>query len=136
MPRKPAPSQSISLARTLLDASAEPWRWFVVLGFAIVLMVLAIRHALPMIVPPLYLSTSVFAVLLYAFDKVAAMRRRWRISEAALLVVGLVGGWPGALIAQGMFRHKSAKTAFVVKFWISVIANCAVLGWVSSRQLG
>ena len=115
---------------------AEPWRWFVVLGFATILMVLAFGNALPLLVPPLYLSTSVFAVVLYAIDKAAARNRRWRISENALLLVGLVGGWPGALIAQGMFRHKSSKPAFRVKFWISVVANCAVLGWVSSRQLG
>jgi uncharacterized membrane protein YsdA (DUF1294 family) len=113
---------------------AEPWRWFVVLGFATILMVLAILNALPLVAPPIYLSTSLFAVVLYAFDKAAARNKRWRISEAALLLVGLACGWPGALIAQGMFRHKSAKRAFLVKHWISVVANCAALAWVCSQK--
>jgi len=45
---------------------------------------------------------------------------------------GLLGGWPGALIAQGMFRHKSGKVAFLVPFWLSVIANCAFIVWACS----
>lgn len=136
LPRKPVTNgRPASRAKASRELRAEPWRWFVVLGFATTLMVLAIMQALPLILPPIYLATSIVALLLYAFDKAAAMNKRWRTSESALLLVGLVGGWPGALIAQGMFRHKSTKPAFLVPFWFSVAANCGALGWICSRQL-
>jgi len=41
-----------------------------------------------------------------------------------------VGGWPGALIAQQTLRHKSRKESFRAVFWVTVVLNCAVLGWL------
>jgi uncharacterized membrane protein YsdA (DUF1294 family) len=76
---------------------------------------------------------SLIAFLLYAFDKAAAMNRRWRTTEATLLLTGLLGGWPGALVAQGLFRHKSKKMEFLVPFWFSVALNCAFLAWACSH---
>jgi len=49
--------------------------------------------------------------------------------ESTLLLVGLLGGWPGALVAQGMFHHKSSKISFQAAFWFSVIANSAAVAW-------
>lgn len=59
----------------------------------------------------------------YAVDKSAARSRSRRTPERTLLLLGLVGGWPGALLAQRMLRHKTAKTSFQVKFWLTVAAN-------------
>jgi uncharacterized membrane protein YsdA (DUF1294 family)/cold shock CspA family protein len=136
LPRKPVasspPARRKQAGRPL---HAAPWRWFVVLAFATVLFVLAIRSALPLITPAIYLVASLIAWLLYAFDKAAAMNTRWRINEATLLLAGLLGGWPGALIAQGLFRHKSAKPSFLVPFWISVVINCAVLAWACRGKI-
>jgi uncharacterized membrane protein YsdA (DUF1294 family) len=47
-----------------------------------------------------------------------------------LHVVALFGGWPGALIAQGVFRHKSTKEEFQTVFWTTVVLNCAALLWL------
>jgi cold shock CspA family protein len=68
--------------------------------FAALLAGLTLFGHLPIIVPPLYVTASLVAWLLYAFDKSAAMNRRWRTTEATLLLAGLMGGWPGAWIAQ------------------------------------
>ncbi len=95
-----------------------------VAAFAAALVALALSNALPLILLPVYIVASLAAFLLYALDKVAAMNGRWRTAESTLWLVGLVGGWPGALIAQGLFRHKSRKLAFLMPFWISVAANC------------
>lgn len=126
MPRQPTTKKRSASSGT---QHAEPWRWFVVLGFGTVMMVLALGKALPRFAPPIYLVSSMVALVLYGIDKAAAKKGRWRIPESTLLVTGLVGGWPGALIAQGTFRHKSAKRAFLVKFWLTVVVNCAVLAW-------
>lgn len=80
-------------------------------------------------VSPLWLvvygAGSIVTFIGYALDKRAAQQRQWRISETILLLLGLVGGWPGAILAQELFRHKTKKIAFRTLFWISVAVNIA-----------
>jgi uncharacterized membrane protein YsdA (DUF1294 family) len=78
----------------------------------------------------LYFVASIIAFILYWDDKYAARKGYWRTTEKSLLFCGLIGGWPGALIAQQFFRHKSSKTKFQILFWCSVIINCAGLIWI------
>jgi uncharacterized membrane protein YsdA (DUF1294 family) len=84
----------------------------------------------------LYAVASAVCFIAYALDKSAARKGRRRTPERTLLLLGLAGGWPGGLAAQQLLRHKSSKTSFLVKFWLTVILNLAVLvalqaGWVS-----
>jgi heme/copper-type cytochrome/quinol oxidase subunit 3 len=44
--------------------------------------------------------------------------------------LSLVGGWPGALVAQQKLRHKSQKQSFRIVFWITVLLNCAAFSWL------
>jgi uncharacterized membrane protein YsdA (DUF1294 family) len=74
-----------------------------------------------------YGVASVACFIAYALDKSAAIERRQRISERTLLLLGLFCGWPGALLAQRMLRHKSSKTSFLLKFWLTVLVNVALL---------
>ena len=77
-----------------------------------------------------YTALSLVTFSAYAIDKSAARRGVWRTSEGTLLFLGLAGGWPGALIAQQMLRHKSKKTSFRTVFWITVLVNCLALAWL------
>jgi uncharacterized membrane protein YsdA (DUF1294 family) len=79
-----------------------------------------------------YLGASAVAFLAYALDKSAARHDRWRTQETTLHIFGLIGGWPGALAAQELLRHKSKKQSFQVVFWATVVANCSALGWLFS----
>jgi uncharacterized membrane protein YsdA (DUF1294 family) len=79
-----------------------------------------------------YAVASVVAYVAYARDKAAAQAGSRRTPEATLHLVGIVGGWPGALLAQRRFRHKTRKTSFRVIFWVTVVVNVAVLAWVLS----
>jgi uncharacterized membrane protein YsdA (DUF1294 family) len=74
-----------------------------------------------------YLAASVATVLAYGVDKSAAERKRWRVKESTLHMLALVGGWPGALIAQRLFRHKSRKPSFQAGFRVTVVLNCLAL---------
>ncbi len=85
-----------------------------------------------------YIGMSLVTLLVYADDKDAARRRRWRTSENTLLTIGLLGGWPGALVAQRLLRHKTRKAAFQWPFWLSVVVNIAAFvvafspaGWLA-----
>ena len=65
----------------------------------------------------LYAGASGLSFALYAIDKAAAIDKRDRIPESMLLWLGFVGGWPGAIVAQQVLRHKTAKPAFRIRFW-------------------
>lgn len=85
---------------------------------------------LPVAVLGLYLVASLLAYFAYAKDKTAARNGEWRTQEDSLHLLSLMGGWPGALIAQKRLRHKSRKASFQVVFWTTVVVNCGVLGWM------
>ena len=47
--------------------------------------------------------------------------------ESTLHLFDLLGGWPGALIAQQQFRHKTVKASFQAGFWMTVVLNVALM---------
>jgi uncharacterized membrane protein YsdA (DUF1294 family) len=66
-------------------------------------------------------------------DKRRAARGEWRISEAALHSAELLGGWPGALLAQRVFRHKRQKTGYMLVFWaIVALHGCGWAWWAGT----
>ena len=85
---------------------------------------------LPLVVPLAYLVFSLITFVAYALDKSAARKGRWRTKEGTLHLLALVGGWPGALVAQQTLRHKSKKASFKVVFWTTVLLNCVALTWL------
>jgi uncharacterized membrane protein YsdA (DUF1294 family)/cold shock CspA family protein len=100
--------------------------------FLIVLGVLALVGRVPWVLFGLYLVLSLLTVLAYGLDKSAARNNRWRTQENTLHLFSLFGGWPGALIAQKIFRHKTRKQPFQAIFWLTVIVNVAGFFWVLS----
>jgi uncharacterized membrane protein YsdA (DUF1294 family) len=75
-----------------------------------------------------YVLMSALAVCLYWLDKQRAGRGEWRITERTLHAVELLGGWPGAWIAQRVFRHKWKKTRYMIVFW--TIVGVHALAWM------
>ena len=82
----------------------------------------------------IYSAASLVTYFVYAIDKRAARKGAWRIPEAQLHLLALIGGWPGAMAAQQILRHKSKKTAFRFVFWITVMLNAAVALWLLTPQ--
>ena len=85
---------------------------------------------IPTLILALYLGASLITFIVYALDKSAARKGAWRISENTLHLLSLIGGWPGALIAQQKLRHKSRKQPFRFIFWITVLVNCGAFIWL------
>lgn len=83
---------------------------------------------MPLWVPAGHLAVSLITVGMYWIDKARARDNGWRISEKTLHILEFFGGWPGALVAQQLFRHKNRKTEYQVAFWLIVLVNSAVLG--------
>lgn len=80
----------------------------------------------------LYGAFSLLTFLVYGLDKMAAIRKGWRVREATLHMFGILCGWPGAILAQRLFRHKTRKQPFRTIFWGTVLINGAVLIWLVS----
>ncbi|NCD25159.1 MAG: DUF1294 domain-containing protein [Deltaproteobacteria bacterium] len=94
------------------------------------LAALVLVGKLPLMVLGLYVGASLAAFVAYARDKSAAENNQWRTPEKTLHLIALAGGWPGALVAQRVLRHKSRKQSFQIVFWITVILNCGGLAYV------
>ena len=110
----------------------DPLSLAVLAAFALAWAVAALARGVPTWAGLLYAGASALCFALYAVDKAAARAGRDRISESMLLSLGFVGGWPGAIVAQQVFRHKTAKRSFRVRFWLSVIVNAAIFIWATT----
>lgn len=71
-------------------------------------------------------SAASFAA--YGLDKRRAVVGGRRVSERTLHMLALVGGWPGAVLGQRHFRHKTRKVQFLIAFWAVVVLHVAVVG--------
>ena len=71
----------------------------------------------------LYAVMSLLCFLLYGLDKKNSMAKKWRIPEKHLHQVELFGGWPGALLGQLLFRHKTQKISFRIVLWVVIIVH-------------
>ncbi len=80
--------------------------------------------------------TSLWAFLAYWLDKRLAQNGARRISERNLLLIGLLGGWPGAFAAQQIFRHKTQKRRFQIEFWTGVVVHFGLVGYVAYVMWG
>ena len=75
----------------------------------------------------LLVTLTLTTVAIYAYDKRAAVASEQRIPENRLHLLELLGGWPGALLAQRWLRHKNRKLSYQAAFWACVLAHEALL---------
>ena len=82
----------------------------------------------------LYLVMTVFFSLVafaaFGLDKRRAGRNGPRIAEGTLHLLSLAGGWPGALIAGRLFRHKTLKASFRILFTLIVLLHVGIVGYL------
>lgn len=117
------------ITRSRPSASVFPRR---AIGLVALLAVAAsfFSGILPVVVTGSYVVFSGLSFLLYRADKAAAKKGTWRTAEQTLHIFDLLGGWPGGLMAQQRFRHKTAKLSFQMVFWLSVIGNIGGVWWL------
>lgn len=83
-----------------------------------------------------YAVATPASFLLYRRDKAQARSDGWRTPESTLHLSELLGGWPGALLAQQMYRHKTRKLSFQLVFWGIVLLHQLVWAeWLSGGRL-
>ena len=77
-----------------------------------------------------FVLINVLTMAIYGADKMAARKGMRRVPEATLLAFGVTGGWPGAILGQQLFRHKTQKQPFKTYFMLSVILSIAAMAAV------
>lgn len=87
-----------------------------------------------------FVTLSLLAFFWQWIDKRRAEKGDWRVSEAVLHLLELLGGWPGSYVAQRLFRHKTSKLIYQAVFWLIVMVHEFVavdflLGWKIVQQL-
>jgi len=132
--------QQVRLMRASSRRRDSPAQWgtasyFAIPAFLVLYFFVAIVWRVPNWIAGLYLAASVVCFVVYVVDKSAAVAGRWRVSESTLIFLGLVGGWPGAIVAQQVSRHKSNKVTFRSAFWGSVVLNVLAFIALSSPLL-
>jgi uncharacterized membrane protein YsdA (DUF1294 family) len=114
--------------RVELRDEASPAQWggatlFLIPAFLLLMLVVSLVWQAPHGWFLLYLTVSLVTFALYAIDKQQAAIGAMRVPEPRLHLLALVGGWPGALLAQQFLRHKTVKASFRRGFWITVVGN-------------
>lgn len=59
-----------------------------------------------------FLSVNLLTFIAYGIDKYKARHKHWRVREASLLLLAVLGGSPAALLAMHLFRHKTQHNKF------------------------
>ena len=111
------------------------FRLLTIPAFAGVYLLAALHWHVPHGAAVAYAVMSLLCFLAYAKDKSAARSGGRRTKESTLLILGLLCGWPGAVMAQQLLRHKSTKTSFQIAFWVTVVLNVAGFLALSSPQI-
>jgi uncharacterized membrane protein YsdA (DUF1294 family) len=82
-------------------------------------------------------AITLVTFLVYGYDKLVAGSGRTRVPEAVLLALTFAGGTLGALLGRWLFRHKTRKTGFRIRFWLVVAVQIALLvayfAWLRPR---
>lgn len=114
------PSSLFSITRKSM-AMLTAALFFIVLGAS------ALNGQLPTWMLFYFGLASTVTYIVYGVDKTAAQKGVHRISEVKLHLLSIAGGWPGALVAQQVRRHKTQKTSFRIVFLLSVFLNNLIL---------
>lgn len=79
----------------------------------------------------IYLAVlNIIGVLINVIDKYKAKHNKWRIKEATLWSVALLGGAVGSYLTMNLIHHKTKHKSFMLGFPIIIIVQTLLLGYV------
>lgn len=75
-------------------------------------------------------SINVATFITYGIDKLKAKRSKWRIREASLLLLAVLGGSIGALLGMKVWHHKTMHKKFKDGVPAILIVQMAIIGYL------
>lgn len=76
------------------------------------------------------IGINIVAFLVYGIDKVKARKNKWRIPEATLLMLAVIGGSIGAWLGMKVWHHKTLHKKFKYGLPLILMAQIALIIWV------
>ena len=78
------------------------------------------------------LAINIVSFFLYGIDKYKAKKGRWRISEATLLLIAVIGGSIGAWTGMRLWHHKTMHKKFKYGIPIIIILQVCLVVYLHS----
>ena len=78
------------------------------------------------------LAINIVSFFLYGIDKYKAKKGRWRISEATLLMMAVIGGSIGAWVGMRLWHHKTMHKKFKYGIPIIIIMQVSLVVYLHS----
>lgn len=79
-------------------------------------------------------SINVATFITYGIDKLKAKRSKWRIREASLLLLAVLGGSIGALLGMKVWHHKTMHKKFKYGVPAILIVQMAIIGYLLMKH--
>ena len=79
------------------------------------------------------LAVNIATVFLYGIDKYKAKKGRWRISEATLLMIAVIGGSIGAWSGMRLWHHKTMHKKFKYGIPVIIILQVAIAVYLQTN---
>ena len=73
---------------------------------------------------------NVVTFLVYGIDKLKAKQGSWRISEATLLSLAVIGGSVGALLGMQVWHHKTKHKKFKYGLPLILLVQIALIYFI------
>lgn len=89
-----------------------------------------LQYILPAVGIGYLLLISLAGFLLMGIDKRRAKKKLWRIPEATLFLIALLGGSAGSILGMYLFRHKTRHWKFVIGMPLILLLQAALLIWL------
>ena len=83
-----------------------------------------------------FLAINVVTFFLYGIDKWKARRDKWRISEATLLGLAVIGGSIGAWLGMKVWHHKTLHKKFRYGLPLILFAQIVLLVLYMTKRVG
>ena len=74
---------------------------------------------------------NILTFAVYGIDKWKARQGNWRISEATLLMLAVIGGTIGALLGMQVWRHKTMHKKFKYGLPLILLAQIALIYFIN-----
>ena len=81
-------------------------------------------------------AINIVTFIIYGIDKYKAKNNRWRIPEATLILLAVIGGSIGALLGMNVFHHKTRKPKFYIGVPAILIIELLAAGYILFRFMG
>ena len=81
------------------------------------------------------LAVNIATFFLYGIDKYKAKKGRWRISEATLLLMAVIGGSIGAWAGMRLWHHKTVHKKFKYGIPAIIIMQVALMVYLHTNKI-